>query len=293
MKAIRIALMTLFAACSMLWAMPALAAALPESSLKVVVLVDGSGSFKSRQAEALERAGTLLDALAARNSRRTEAKNEEISIVAMDSMPEVLWQGTRKALKENAAAWQAKFHSRGQLADCTDVTGAFRLAARLLEGDPRFTAKYIVAFTDMIHEPPTASLSACAKARLEPGADFPWRELQGVSVTLLWAPGSQKLTWTRAAEANGLGGSFKVYTEKESAIADLPDPKLPEVRMTDIERQASQANLFHQIGKIWAWAWQGALGLVATLLLLSGGAIVLRRLRARRGRAGQDAGRQP
>jgi hypothetical protein len=73
---------------------------------------------------------------------------------------------------------------------------------------------------------------------MEPGPDFPWQELRDASITILWAPGSQKLVWSRAAEANGMGGLLKTYTEKESALADLPDPKLPEVQLTEAEREA-------------------------------------------------------
>ncbi|MDO9632977.1 MAG: hypothetical protein Q7I92_13850 [Humidesulfovibrio sp.] len=255
---------------------------LPEASQKVLVEVDAAGSYKSRQAEALERASALLEAMAARNTRRFDSGKEVISIVALDAMPEVIWQGTRKALKADRSSWHDKFRSRGQLAACTDVTAGFRLAAQLLEGDPRYTAKYVVAFTDMIHEPPLGSLSACAKARPEPGPDFPWQELRGASITILWAPGSQKLVWTRAAKANGMEEILKIYTEGESALADLPDPRLPEVQLTEAERLARQNEMREMLktgGRLFGW---GAATVVASALCLGLLAVLVRWWRSRR-----------
>lgn len=260
-------------------------AAEPETWNDVVVIVDGSGSYRARQAEALAKAQALLDGLAAEKLKRWERAPDKVTVIALDALPDVLWTGTVQSLKSiDRAAWIKRFEKRSDFASCTDVSAAFRLALRQFDGDPRYVSRYIFAFTDLVHEPPAASLRQCEAPR-SPAPDFPWKQLKGVSVTVMWVPPAQVLAWRRAAVAHGVETSFAILSDSESAeVAIAPPPKSVHV-MTDSERRAAQQSILADVHK-WARRIGMIIGVVLALLIgLGTASAVTRRLRGSRKRS--------
>lgn len=211
---------------------------------RVVIIIDGSGSYKARQTEAVERAVTLLEGMAQRKLHRWEPTTDHISLLSLDAIPEVLWQGTLQDLKKmDRAAWTGRFRARTDYAKCTDVSAAFRLAAQHLEGDSRSVSKYLFVFSDLIHEPPTTSIVACQRPKRPslPSNDFPWGALQDVSVAVFWVPPDQKLAWRRAVEEHGLTANFALYSASESTEVTIVPPPRPTTTVTEAEREAEKA----------------------------------------------------
>lgn len=197
---------------------------------QVVILIDASGSYHSRQAEALKSATDRLQELAELELKRWEEDLDQITVISLDAVPEVIWHGNLKDLKDSLeptqaggtdpkAAWADRFKTRTDYASCTDVGAAFRLAASHLNGDARYVDKYLIAFTDGIDEPPLASIKNCRPAKHPslPPDDFPWETLRGVSVSVFWVPPEQKLAWQRTVASHNLSESFSLYTTSESA----------------------------------------------------------------------------
>jgi hypothetical protein len=210
---------------------------------RVVIIVDGSGSYKARQAEAVERAVTLLEGMAQTKLHRWEPATDSVSLISLDAIPEVLWQGTLQDLKKlDRAAWTGRFRARTDYAKCTDVSAAFRLAAQQLEGDSRSVSKYLFVFSDLIHEPPTTSIAACQRPKRPslPPNDFPWGALQDVSVAVFWLPPDQKLAWRRVVEEHGLTTNFALYSASESMEVTIATPPRPTLAVTEAERQAER-----------------------------------------------------
>lgn len=88
-------------------------AAAPQPVNKIVVMVDASGSYRARQAEAVARAVDLLARVAETKLRRWDAGADQIAVVSLDALPEVLWQGTLRDLKAvGAEQWKARFQGR-------------------------------------------------------------------------------------------------------------------------------------------------------------------------------------
>lgn len=221
----------------------AIAASRADSSNRVVIMIDGSGSYKSRQGDAVTRSIKLLDAMAQAKLHRWEPVSDQITIISLDAVPEVLWRGTLKELKTlDRTAWTARFQARRDYASCTDVGTAFKLATQHLKGDSRSVAKYLFAFTDLINEPPTTSIRSCRKPlspSIPPG-DFPWNDLTDVSVSVFWVPAEQKLAWSRLVEEHGLGTTFALYSLSESSEVNVAAPARAKVELTDAERKAEK-----------------------------------------------------
>lgn len=223
----------------------------PQLSTRVVVLIDGSGSYSARQANAIERAVSLLDGIAARTTEKRRihrwAKappppDDRIAIISLDALPGVLWTGSFDELKAaNRSDWTKRFKSRSDFASCTDVAAGFNLAGRYLDGDPRFTDKYLLAFTDLVDEPPTTSIKSCHSNGHPslPPADFPWDRLKDVSVTVLWVPAEQVLAWRRAVTKQGLEANFNLFTDSESAEVAIAPPAKPQRPALEVERAAT------------------------------------------------------
>jgi hypothetical protein len=125
--------------------------------------------------------------------------------------------------KDPQADWAARFKARTDYASCTDVSAAFRLAASRLNGDSRYVDKYLIGFTDVIDEPPVASIKNCRPARHPslPPEDFPWEALRNVSISIFWVPPEQKLAWQRVVTSHNLSNSFALYTSSESSQVKL------------------------------------------------------------------------
>lgn len=255
----------------------------PAPSNRVVIVIDGSGSFQDRQAEAVERAVALLDAMAQKKLHRWEPATDTITIISLDAFPQVLWQGALQDLKGmDRAAWVARFRARTDYAGCTDVGRAFRLAVQHLEGDPRYVHKYLFVFSDLVHEPPTTSISTCrppSRPSLPPDG-FPWEALRDVSVAVFWVPPDQILAWQRAVEEHGLASSFALYTTSDSAQVKILPPPTPTVEVTEAERQVQRERYTGLAG-----AFVKSAGVILMLVVLSLAAIVIAsRLRNKGGR---------
>ncbi len=210
-----------------------------EPANQIVVLIDGSGSYRARQDDALARTVSLLDRIAERTFHRWERGNDKITLVSLDAMPAVLWEGTLKDLKAgDRTAWSARFRARTDYAACTDVAAAFQLAADRLVGDPRYISKYLFVFSDLIDEPPTTSIRRCNRPHATPSEHFPWDSLLDVAVTVFWMPPEQKLVWQRAVSEHGLEKSFALYTTSESGEIETLAPPPARATQTEEDQQA-------------------------------------------------------
>ena len=230
---------------------------------RVVVLVDASGSYAGRQPEAIGAVARLLGAMAQTELRRWEA-GDEIVIVALDALPEVIWRGTaRKRGEEERQRWMERFKARRDFAGCTDVVAGFRVAVRELGRDPAPAARYLLAFTDLKHEPPASSPGVCRPAAPPgPPPGLPWQSLRKVSVAAFWVPAAQKLAWRRAVEDLGDDLQVALYAESESAAVSVPAP--PRARRVESEDQKRQRR---EDVKRAAWAIGGWLVTIAIAVI--------------------------
>ena len=213
-----------------------------EGSNRVVLLLDDSGTYRSRQTEAIDEAMAYLEKMSHAELRRWEYSSDKIAVISIDAMPDVLWEGNADDLKkQNRDTWVKRFNSRQDYGACTDVAGAFRLAAKYLDGDARTTSKYVVVFSDLIEELPGGSASDCPTKRYKPAENFPWEALRGAGITVLWIPAAQRLIWQRAASENNV--AMRVYTESEAGTAELQPPPKKIVEPTEAEQKRAQAEV--------------------------------------------------
>jgi hypothetical protein len=246
---------------------------------RVVLALDASGSFKGRQSDALNSAMTLLDEMSQRRKRRWE-KADEIVVISLDAMPEVIWKGGVNQLKDSTPdQWVERFKARSDFQGCTDVMAAFRLAADQLEATPVPTERYLMVFSDLIHEPPQGASLACQKPKSPslPSEDFPWDRFRDVAVSVLGVPVIQKMAWSQAAKKAGLK-YFQLYSSSESAQAKLQAP--PEAK-----RKVSEAENAETVAKAQAWARTGGVVLLyvfAGLCLIPAFRVLVRRFAVRR-----------
>ena len=205
---------------------------------RIVVLVDATDSFKQRRLEAVERTQQLVQQLTARKAKRWEAV-DQIVIISLDAIPEVLWEGDARTLAQTKRGdWVSRFKARSDYARCTDVDAALNLALTALERAPQPAGKYLIGFSDLIHEPPLQTPSKCKPPKLPsvPGKDFAWDRLADVSVAMFWLPPSQKLAWDRTMKENGLT-TFKLYTSSESSAVEIDVPKPPVRELSEKEQE--------------------------------------------------------
>lgn len=255
---------------------------------KIVIIVDASVSYARRLQEALTRATRLVENIATTKTNRWDTSLDQVTIVALDAMPSVLWSGDLAQLKTlEPDFWKERLKGRSDYNRCTDVPAAFRLAAKSLDGDPRVVSKYIFAFTDLINEPPTNDVKTCAPPRLPsgPSEDFPWESLSDASVSTYWLPPNQALVWRRAAEERRLSDSFAFYSLSESASAPIPAPPRPQVKTTVAEQEQQRRRI---IDGSWSVARTAGMLGVAGVGLMFGLAWVASR-RRRRPRNGRGA----
>lgn len=213
-----------------------------EGSNRVVLLIDDSGTFRNQQTEAIEKAVAYLDVLGRREQKRWETSTDKIAVISIDAMPDVIWEGNLLDLKKQSPdAWVKRFKARKDYSACTDVAGAFRLAAKYLDGDARTTSKYVVAFSDLIEELPEGSPFKCQPQRYAPAVGFPWESFRSAGVTVLGIPAKQRLLWQRAASDQGI--FIRFYTESETATAELQPPPKKTVEPTAAEQKQAKAEV--------------------------------------------------
>ena len=246
-------------------------------------MLDGSSSYKARRVEAINRALMLLDSIAQTKVRRWEQSTDRIAIITVDAVPEVIWQGSIRDLKAlKQSDWTERFKARTDYENCTDVEAAFQLAAKNLMGDPQLVSKYLLAYTDLIHEPPTKSIRKCnplAKPSI-PSEEFPWADLQDVSVAVFWVPPEQKLAWKRVVTDHGLGSNFALYTTSESGQVRISPPPKPTPKITDADRAADREAYKQSAFNILGWAGILLVSLIAAIGILL---LIARTISRRRG----------
>ena len=249
---------------------------------RVVIVMDRSGTYAKRLEEALNKAIQLLDEMAKRKIHRWEKASDRITIISLDAMPEVIWEGTVKDLKAlDNAAWKSRLLSRADYQNCTDVIAAFKLAATKLEGDPRYINKYLFVFSDLIHEPPGNSIGRCKLPGKLPPDEFPWETLRDVSVSVFWIPPEQKLLWKRAAMESDSGENFAFYTTSESSRIEITPPPKKSRTITGSEQKEAQGTAI-ELGKILVIMLVVFIFLSTSIVLGIAGIGYIRRRRIRR-----------
>jgi hypothetical protein len=260
----------------------------PDIANHLVVMVDASGSYKARQEEAVERAVAILDGMSQTKLKRWESQSDKIFIISLDASPDTIWQGSLKELKAKSPDfWKERFMARTDYASCTDVSSAFRIAARHLEGDSRYIGKYLFVFSDMLHEPPTDNMRTCQFPVKVSPEDFPWGNLVDVSVSIFWIPPDQKLLWRKAIQERGLEANFALYTTSESATVSIPNPPRPKEKVTDADLKTRRDQIKSTVMSGISWA---AIIIVAFVLLIVIG-FIFQRNRARRSPASRGPAR--
>jgi len=218
------------------------AQAAPKVQNKVAIIIDGSGSYKDRQTQAVAQAVALLEQMSQTRLRRWE-QGGEIILISLDAMPDVLFRGSLKDLKAiRPDVWVARFKARSDYLRHTDLVAAFELALRHLEGDPRYVSKYLFAFTDLIHDPVGGPAPKKGKAT-PPPAEFPFAGLAEVAVTVMWCPYPQKQAWLPVLREQGLTESFRIYTPSESGTITLQEPPKPKLKLSEGEQEAQRAQI--------------------------------------------------
>lgn len=243
----------------------------------IVVIIDGSGSFRERQAGAIDQTVELLDDIASRQLRRWEGTRDRVTVICLDALPEVLWEGNLRTLKEQSAdAWTERFRARSDYAGCTDVGGAFNLAVRYLEADARIVSRYLFVFSDLIDEPPRAIAGGRWQCKppsrpSPPPVNLPWDKLSGVAVNAYWVPTEQKFAWRQAIDENGLSLTFALHTNSESGVVPVlappPAELTPEVK--EEQRRDILSRLRHLGSGTLTWVLAAAALIVLALISMS------------------------
>ncbi|MBI5445331.1 MAG: VWA domain-containing protein [Deltaproteobacteria bacterium] len=264
------------------------------TALQAAIIIDASGSYRSRLREAIAQVIALLEQLASTEVKRWEKGRDRVSIVSLDAVPEVLFEGDLEALKAvDAGSWSDRFASRADYAGCTDVSAAFRVAAGRLDGDAQAVAKYLFVFSDLVDEPPTTAVDVCREPQRPspPPAGFPWELLEDVSVSVMWLPKDQKLSWHRAINERGLGESFRLYTDSESSspAGVALAAKRRKVDWTDSQREVARQSVKSGARHALGWAATAAAGLFGICVLGIGLLLALSKLRRRRSRRARPA----
>lgn len=251
-----------------------------QSINKIAVIVDNSGSFRSRYGDAIGKAVGFLNNLA--KSARGSA-SDQVMVISLDAIPEAIWSGTVEELRsKNSSFWTSRFNSRKDYAQCTDVTAAFKLAARYLLGS-RSDRRIVMAFSDLTHEPAGSSITKPKSRSIMPPDDFPWGSFRDISVKVFWIPASHILHWQRSAQKHGLS-DFKLYTPSESANVSIKLPDRAKRKYTEEERKEAIRKYRRYAKYILGTA---GIFVVAIIALLVTAVLLLRR---RRNRLQQNAG---
>lgn len=244
-----------------------------DTSLRVAIVLDRSGTYRDQSGEAVAKATALLDQLARTRVHRWEAGNDRIALISLDALPSVLWRGTLEQLRQlDHAAWNERLAARRDFEHCTDVVTAFQLAGQELDTNARFVDRYIVAFSDLIDEPPTHSVRACQPPLNAPAAHFPWDQLRTTSVSIFWVPANQVLRWRRAVAERGLDATFVLHSVSESATVSIPPPPRPTVVIDPAEQAADRARFLAygaKAGRVLAGLALGGTILAVVLILLT------------------------
>lgn len=246
-------------------------------------VVDPTFTNRAHLDEALAAVSAYAEKAVARPVARWEDAEdlERIVVAVADASPEVVFAG-------DARAWQSvdrgglagRIRARREYARCTDLDRAFSLAARSVAGA---RVRRIVAFTDLVHEPPDRSVSRC-RAAASVSSTFPWSALEGVDVDVYWAPAAQVLAWRREAEARG-AATFRVHTEQDAPNV-APADQVTSAAPTAAERKDAAQRAERLGGAITSLAKTALAAAVALIVVLGAAAVAVRVRRSRQGLAG-------
>lgn len=246
---------------------------------RIIIIIDSSGSYQSRQDEALAMADRLLNGVANRPRRHWQS-SDEVRIIALDALPETIWSGAAADLgARDPAMWAQRFGGREDFAHCTDVRAAFERALEELNRGRTPAGKYIFIFSDLRTEPPTTTLRNCEPARATLGADeFDLSRLSDVHIAAFWLPAEQKRAWDETFRTHGLS-AFRLFSDSESAAVE--DVEIPPVAVRIVTEEARQETLA-KLRDLGAWLFGAAGVLAAGIVLIVLLVVVFRRRGPRR-----------
>lgn len=240
----------------------------PDIANHLVVMVDASGSYNDRQADAVEKAVTILEGMSKTKLKRWESTSDKIFIISLDASPDTIWQGSLKELKgKDPSFWKERFISRSDYDGCTDVSGAFQIAAKHLAGNSRYVSKYLFVFSDLIHEPPTVNMRSCRFPVKVSPEGFPWANLEDVSVSVFWIPPDQKLLWRKAVQERGMEANFSLYTTSESATVSIQNPPRPHEKITEADLKSRRGQIKSTVMSGISWAAMITVSFILLIIL--------------------------
>lgn len=214
---------------------------------RVAVVIDASGSFKSKLQDAIASAASLLEKMGTVSIKRWEPAKDRIILISMDALPEVIWSGSLQELRTlDQKYWKSAFELREEYGQCTDVIKGFRLAISELNRDAGAKInKYMFIYSDLVHEPPTDSIGECAPidAANPVPSDMPWEAIADISIVTLWIPIENKFSWAKAVEEHGLTETFHLFA-RESEVKEILPPPRPDNRPTKEEEQEAKEKVF-------------------------------------------------
>lgn len=261
----------------------------------VVIVLDTSESFqrpwravglagKIPAHEALRLVQRFLEEAAAQRRRRTEGRDQYF-LVAADAASQLIWSGSRDQLARlTPEHLTARLAIRKQFAACTDLEGALNEAARILRDHPS-AEKWVLAFSDLLHEPPRGSYASCAPASGMPPAGIRWDDLGQARLGFYFVskdfPHRPDEKWRAALEGQSLSAVFLDAAQAMSADVSLTPPPAARYRPTQEQVQQAGGRLRTVTDglRMLAWLTAGGFGLAVLLVM---GLIVARRSAARR-----------
>ncbi|MBI5185174.1 MAG: VWA domain-containing protein [Nitrospinae bacterium] len=235
---------------------------------RIVVIVDASGSFQDRISTALEQTSQLLGKIESGRDKRWD-RPDEISIVSLDSQPSELWTGTKKQLELLKNGELKKlFAGRKAFANCTDVKGAFNVAAYLLNHDPVPAGKYIVTFSDLLDEPPLPT-GGCRPVRRPsaPPEGIQWEKLSEATLVGFWVNIQEAQAWEEKLSQYDL--AFQFNREANSMTAELPALKKAKRKITEEMREEHLEKAGNFFGSIFKVAGMFIAGFIVLIICIS------------------------
>ncbi len=224
----------------------------------VVIVLDTSISFqiplrapglegKVLSAEALKLVQRYVQEGAEQRRRRSDGQ-DIYHIVAADAASQAIWSGTREQLSElTPDAVARKLVVRRQFANCTDIEAALNEAGRLLRRHADATEKFVLVFSDLLHEPPRQSWSQCAPPTGESPAGIDWDALRDARLGFYFV--SKKfeyrpdLKWRRELERRGLRAEVLDEAQSLTERLVLSPPPAATYRPTRTQVEAAARNL--------------------------------------------------
>lgn len=182
----------------------------------IVILYDTTGSFKAHLDEAWGWVERLL-------KKFRKGRQDQITLIRLDGEPRVLFDLSAREVEEAHQKFLAL--KEGSKGCCTDVAGAFNLAAFVLKRDRWAGRKVLLVFSDLIHEPQGRPVP--------PPRELDWGGLQGVELVAYFVAPEQISPWKQLLELHKIQGELLAPAFSAHALDQLepyepPDPPVPE-----------------------------------------------------------------